>query len=223
MENQKNVEKIYMFLITLYSVILVTANLIFHKYLVLPIGNIYEFNIPAGTLIYPFIFLLTDIITEFYGKEKARLCSMLGICMNAVITIIIIIISKMQATEWSRVTDDDFHNVFGLSGIIFISSMVANFISQTVDITIYLWLRKLTGDKFLWLRTSLSSSVALCIDAFIIIGVLVISKAVPEEQFSTLFINTCSFKVFYTICSIPVFYGAVYLIRFLIKKDPIAI
>lgn len=206
-------DQIYTALCILFSVLLITGNLTYQKFVHLNFLYIHTFEISAAVIFYPLTFLITDIITEFYGKEKANFCVKMGITMNILIAISVMGLDSMKATEWSRVNNDTFHLVFGLYSVAFIGSMVACYISQRVDIMLYLWIKKRTSNKMLWLRNNGSTAISLLIDTSIAVGLITMAGAIPLEKMIPLIINSYSFKLLFTICSTPIFCISVWLIK----------
>ena len=82
-------EKIYIFLCAAFATLIVTGNLIYQKFVYLPILPFHTFELSVGAILYPLTFLITDLIAEFYGKDKARFCVKLAIAMNVLTAIII--------------------------------------------------------------------------------------------------------------------------------------
>lgn len=214
-------EKIYIVLCMLFTLLIVTGNLIYQKFVYLNILQIHIFELSAGAIFYPLTFLITDLITEFYGKQKANFCVKLAIIFNVIVVLIISLIDKLDATSWSKIDNIVFHKVFGAYYISFFSSTIACYIAQIIDINIYLWIRKITKGKYLWIRNNFSTAISLFIDTFIVIGIMSLFNIIPHKQMWALIINSYSFKLFFTICSTPIFYVGVWLIRLLVIKDKI--
>ena len=210
-------EKIYIFLCAAFSTVIITGNLIYQKFVYLPILPFHTFELSVGAILYPLTFLITDLIAEFYGKDKARFCVKLAISMNLLTAVIIGGMDQLEAVNWSKIDNAMFHKVFGFYSIAFLGSIIANYIAQLVDIKIYLWIRSLTKEKYLWLRNNLSTSISLLIDTTIVISFLIIFGVLPMEQMSSLIINSYIFKLFFTIFSTPLFYLAFYIIKTISK------
>ncbi len=208
-----NVEKIYTGLCTLFSVLIIVGNLTYQKFIVLPILPFHTFELSVGAMIYPLTFMITDLIAEFYGKEKARFCVQFAIAMNVFAALIIMSMDMLPATKWSNIDDPTFHKVFGLYSVAFIGSMIACYTAQALDIKLYLWIRKLTKGNWLWLRNNGSTAISLFVDTFIVISFMTFFGALPVEQMWLLILNSYSFKLFFTICSTPLFYVCVGLMR----------
>jgi len=216
-----NSERIYIILCILFSVIIVIGNLTYQKFVSLAIFPFHSFELGVGAILYPLTFLITDLITEFYGKEKAKFCVRCAILMNILVVIIVSFMDMLPATSWSKIDNVSFHNMFGFYSVSFAGSIIACYISQIVDVSIYLWIRKITNGKFLWLRSNGSTAISLFIDTFIVITFLSLFGVLPAERLWILIANSYVFKLFFTISSTPLFYLCVLGIRMLIRKDSI--
>mgnify|MGYP001325903896 FL=1 len=201
----------------LLAVLIVIGNMIYQKFVVLPILPFHTFELSVGAITYPLTFLLTDLIAEFYGKNKANFCVKLALTMNIMVAILIAIMDSLTATEWSKIDDIIFHKVFGLYSVAFVGSIIACYTAQLIDINIYLWIRKITKGKYLWLRNNSSTAISLLVDTTIVISFMSLFGALPIDKMSTLIINSYLYKLFFAICSTPLFYAIVSLIKH-IKK-----
>lgn len=197
------------------------GNLIYQKFVFLPILPFYTFELSVGAVLYPLTFMLTDLIAEFYGKDKANFCVKLALALNIAVALIIALMDRLDATNWSKVDNSTFHKVFGAYGIAFLGSIIACYIAQLIDIKIYLWIRKLTGEKYLWLRSNGSTAISLFVDTAIVISFLTIFGVLPVDKLWLLIFNSYIFKLFFSICSIPLFYASVFSIRAIVKSSVI--
>lgn len=206
-------ESIYTSLCVIFSVLIVVGNLIYQKFVSLPLLPFHTFELSVGAILYPLTFLLTDLITEFYGKEKANFCVKLGIFMNILVALAIVGMDQLEATAWSKVDNIIFHKVFGFYSVAFIGSILACYIAQTVDITLYLWIRKITKGKWLWARNNGSTMISLFVDTFIVISFMTIFQVLPLEYMWSLIFNSYLFKLFFSVFSTPLFYICVRIIK----------
>lgn len=214
-------DRIYVTLCVMFSVLIVSGNLIYQKFVELPLFSFHSFELSVGAIFYPLTFLLTDLITEFYGKEKANFCVKLGIAMNMLIFVAILLIDTLNATHWSPVDNITFHRVFGFYGVAFFGSILACYIAQSIDIVLYTWIRGLTGVKWLWLRNNGSTAVSLLFDTTIVISFMTFFGALPKEQMGTLIWNSYIYKLCFTLCSTPIFYISVYMLRAIIYRQSV--
>lgn len=211
-------EKIYIILCTFFAVLLVTGNLIYQKFVTLSFLPFHTFELSIGAILYPLTFLLTDLIAEFYGREKANFCVQSAIAMNVIIAFVLMGMDALPATEWSKIDTDTFHHVFGFYSVAFIGSILACYVAQRIDILLYLGIRKLTGTKWLWLRNNASTSLSLLIDTSIVISFMTFFGVLPFDRMGSLILNSYLFKLFFSICSTPLFYACVGILRWLFNR-----
>lgn len=212
---------IYTSLCVLFSVLIVMGNLIYQKFVFLPVLPFYTFELSVGALIYPLTFLLTDLITEFYGKGKASFCIKMGICINILVACLIISLDQLEATPWSKVDTATFHRVFGFYGVAFIGSILACYVAQFIDVNLYLWIRKLTKERWLWARNNGSTAVSLFIDTTIVITFMTLFQILPFNRMGSLIMDSYLFKFSFSLCSTPLFYLCVKIIKSLQSKEEI--
>ncbi len=155
--------RIYLYLGALFITSLVVSNLIFQKFIYWkPFGDITVFGAPlfeisVGVLPYPLTFLITDLISEIYGRRMANRIVTAGIFASFFSMGIILISDLAPAIPDSPVDDELFSKVFALSPIAVLASMLAYLCAQYVDIAIYHFWKRLTNGKYLWLRNNFST------------------------------------------------------------------
>ncbi|MGI4775935.1 MAG: queuosine precursor transporter [Janthinobacterium lividum] len=210
-------EEIYILLCVIFVALMITSNMTYQKFVYLSVFNIHTFQLSAGAIFYPLTFLVSDLIIEFYDVGKAKFCLKLSILISFVVSIMIYFIAELEAVPWSKINDELFKLVFTHFGIAFLASMIASYVAQFVDIHIYTLIRKLTADRYLWLRNNFSSAVSLLIDTAIVTIFLAFFGILPQDQIDNLILNSYLFKLLFTVCATPLFYGAYYLIKRKIK------
>jgi len=210
-------DKIYTSLCALFAVLIVMGNLIYQKFVSLPLLPFYTFELSVGAILYPLTFMLTDLIAEFYGKHRANFCVKLALSLNVTVVLIIAFMDQLNATVWSKIDNNTFHRVFGSYGVSFLGSLIACYVAQLIDIKIYLWIRKITGERYLWLRSNGSTSISLFVDTTIVISFLTFFGVLPSDKLWLLIFNSYIFKLFFSICSIPLFYASVLVIKTIIN------
>lgn len=215
-------EKVYIFLCVFFAALIILGNLTYQKFVSLDIPLVKHFELSVGAILYPLTFLITDLITEFYGKDRASFCVRNAIFVNIGVVLVVTIMDYLPATSWSRVDDATFHLLFGFYGMAFLCSIIACYIAQSVDIYLYLWIRRVTSGKYLWLRNNGSTSISLLIDTSIVISTLTIVGILPKAQMFDLILNSYSWKLFFTIMSTPLFYLSVFILK-LAKLKPISV
>lgn len=213
-----NKEKLYLFLCTFFCLLIVLSNLTYQKFVTLSIIPFYKFELSVGAILYPLTFIMTDLITEFYTKEKAAFAIKLSMVMNVFSVLIIMLMDTLPATSWSKIDNATFHSVFGFYGIAFIGSMIACTLSQTLDVHLYLWIKKLTHGRFLWLQNIGSTSLSLLLDTLTVIGFMAIMGVLPFEQMLLLVAHSYLWKFFFIMCNAPLFCIAVKGVNFIINN-----
>ena len=217
MNNKSQANTLYLILTGIFIASLVSCNLIFQKFFQIdiwvPFIGTYTFEQSVGLLPYPVTFIVTDIISEIYGKKKANQVVTAGLVASLFMLLIVVISDFMPATAWSPVSSDTFHQVFGLSGAAVFASMMAYLFAQYIDIRIFHFWKRLTNGKHLWLRNNASTVFSQFIDTFSVLFLLCMFNVLSWEMFSTLLINGFLFKVFFAAFDTPIVYLITYYIR----------
>lgn len=126
-------------------------------------------NHTCGMLTFPITFLLGDIINEYYGEYATKFLVYIGLIMSLFIYFIIeLSISLPFLNVIYNVTPTNFNSIFGNAKIMYLASILAYLIGQLIDINLFKFLKKLTKNKFLWLRATGSTIISQLIDSFIV-------------------------------------------------------
>lgn len=170
---------------------------------------------------YPITFLITDLISEIYGKQRANDVVVIGIFASLFSLLIVLISNAVPATVWSPVGDVMFSTVFGSTAIAVTASMMAYLFAQFIDIQIYHFWKRVTKGNHLWLRNNFSTFSSQFVDTLIILLLLCSFNIIAWEQFQGLMISGFLFKVLIAICDTPFMYLGVYLFkkRFHLKNN----
>lgn len=206
-------QRIYLALGALFITSLVVSNLIFQKFFFWDLFGIYTFEISVGILPYPITFLITDIISEVYGKQRATQVVTGGIFASLFSLMIIYAADFVPATAWSPIGNNLFSKVFGATGIAVFASMMAYLLAQYVDIQLFHFWKKLTKGKHLWLRNNFSTFMSQFVDTFSVLFLLCSFNKIEWELFGTLLLSGFLFKVLVALCDTPFLYIAVYWMR----------
>ena len=217
-EKQELARKIYLYLAALFITSLVVSNLIFQKFFYwypfeMTIGGIKLFELSVGILPYPITFLVTDLISEIYGQKKANQVVVAGIFASFFSISIILISDLVPAIPSSPIDDQTFSNVFSLSGLAVLASMLAYLFAQFIDIKIYHFWKKLTNGKMLWLRNNFSTFSSQIIYTVTVITLLCLFEVLSWDIFLGLVISGVLFKILVAFLDTPLLYFFVYLFR----------
>lgn len=192
---------------------MVVSNLIFQKFFYWDFFGLYKFEISVGVLPYPITFLITDSISEIYGKKKANQVVTIGIFASVFSLLIILVANAVPATSWSPVGDEVFNNVFGATTIAVAASMMAYLLAQYVDIYVYHFWKKLTKGKYLWLRNNFSTFSSQFVDTFAVVFLLSVFGELEWDLFGGLLLSGFLFKALIALFDTPLLYLVVFLFR----------
>lgn len=206
-------QRIYLILAALFIASLVVSNLIFQKFFYFNFFGIYTFEISVGILPYPITFLITDIISEVYGKKKANQVVTAGIFASFFSMLIVYVSSSVPATTWSPVDNVLFDKVFGATVIAVFASMMAYLLAQYIDIQIFHFWKRVTKGKHLWLRNNFSTFLSQFVDTFTVLFLLCSFGKIEWSLFGALLLSGFLFKVMVAATDTPFLYAAVFYFR----------
>lgn len=213
--SNKSALQLYIILASLFICSLVVSNLIFQKFISFNFLGLYTFKVSVGILPYPITFLVTDIISEIYGKKKANLVVTSGIFASLFSLLIIYVAQNLNAIDASPVDNNTFTQVFGQSTLAVIASMLAYLFAQYIDIAVYHYWKQKTKGKHLWLRNNFSTFSSQFIDTFSVLFLMCLFGLLPWEIFTELLISGFLFKVIMAAIDTPFLY---FFVRYIQKK-----
>lgn len=212
--------RIYFILGALFICSLVVSNLIFQKFFYWDFFGLYRFEISVGILPYPITFLITDLISEIYGKKKANQVVTAGIFASIFSLLIVYTSAVVPATDWSPVDNALFDKVFGATVVAVMASMMAYLFAQYIDIQLFHFWKRLTKGKHLWIRNNFSTFFSQFVDTATVLLLLCAFNKIEWSLFGTLLLSGFLFKVLVAICDTPFLYLGVYLFRKRFKLAP---
>lgn len=203
---------LYLLLAGLFITALVACNLIANKFVSIDLG-FKVFVISAGVLPYPVTFLLTDLLSEIYGRKKTNMVVYVGFFASMFVLLILYLGSAFPAIENSTVQDADYNVVFQNSWRVILASMVAYLFAQLIDVRLFHFWKRLTKGKMLWLRNNASTIVSQLVDTTLVVLVLFVGT-LSYETMGGYILDGWFFKV---LCALlDTFF--IYLFVGLIKK-----
>lgn len=193
-------------------------------------GNTFSFNLTAGVLLWPVVFVITDLINEYYGKKGVRFLSYLtaGLIAYAFIMVSFAIhltpadfwplshinnpdLNAIQKEKWMHEAGNyntAFQLVFSQGLWIIIGSLVAFLVGQVLDVFIFQKIKLITGESRLWLRATGSTLISQCIDSFVVLFIaFYIGANWPLKQVIAIGIVNYIYKFMIAIAMTPVIYG----------------
>jgi uncharacterized integral membrane protein (TIGR00697 family) len=141
-------------------------------------GEQLSLNLTAGVLLWPVVFVLSDLINEYYGPKGVRFLTNGAIVLIIYAFLMIYAAISLTPADWwvgsnvnKGVPDMQlaYKTVFGQGLWIIIGSLVAFLVGQILDVYIFHYIKKKTGEKYLWLRTTGSTLVSQLIDSFVVL------------------------------------------------------
>lgn len=220
---------LFVFLAGLFVTNAVTAELISNKLIEIPIsfsiGNykIGPFLTIVGILPWPIVFLLTDILNEFYGPKAVRRLSWITSILIGYCFLIVTITMSIPAYELpgsDLANTKSYNQVFGQAQMVIIGSISAFLISQLLDAFVFDVIKKKTGNRFIWLRSTGSTLISQLIDSFIVlyIGFVLPGKIAYSDYFNLAFTNY-TLKIFIAISLTPLIYVGHYAVKKMLSKE----
>lgn len=206
-------QRIYLILAALFITSLVVSNLIFQKFFYWDFFGIYRFEISVGILPYPLTFLITDIVSEVYGRKKANQMVTTGIFASFFSLLIVLVADAVPAIDGSPIKDDLFTMVFGATAVAVFASMMAYLLAQYIDIHIFHFWKRLMKGRHLWFRNNFSTFTSQFVDTFTVLFLLCSFGKLPWELFGGLLLSGFLFKILVAALDTPILYGAVYAFR----------
>ncbi len=195
------------------------------------LGGKWNFDLTAGILLWPVVFVMTDIINEYYGKRGVQFLSWLGAGLIAYAFFMMYNAINLVPADWwsaSQTTrgvvdmNASFNGIFGQGLGIIIGSLSAFIFSQILDVTIFHVIKKRTGERYLWLRSTGSTLFSQLIDTFVVTSIAfyfypMLVKGNGEPWAVRQLMTVCTGGYIYKFCvallMTPVIYGVHILIE----------
>ena len=209
-------ELVFIILAGIFITNAVTAELIGGK--LIQIG---PFVMSIGILPRPVVFLTTDLINDYFGKEGVKKLSYITAALIAYSFILLFLAMTIPAaTGISPVDDEQFKAVFGQSMWIIVGSIIAFLFSQLIDVYVFSYFKKKTGNKKIWLRATGSTVVSQLFDSFIVLGIAFwLPGKINTETFVSSALTGYTFKLGTAVLLTPIIYLGHYWIEKYIKED----
>ena len=191
----------------IYPIALVSALVVMANIFAAKIVQLGPFTVPAGIIVFSMIFLITDIISERWGKEKARKAVWAGFFSSIALVVSVYIVVSLQPAAYAKEFSDMFSEVLSLAPRITLAGFIAYLISQHHDVWAFDFLKKKTKGKHLWLRNNASTVSSQLIDSIIFISIAFygVFPIVP------LIIGQWAVKVMIALIDTPFLYATLWL------------
>lgn len=174
-------------------------------------------NFTAGVLLWPFVFVMTDVINEYYGMRGVRFISWTAVLfiayafLTAYIAIALAPADFWVAANSSLGVPDIQHAyalMFGQGMWTIAGSIIAFLVGQLIDVTVFHRIRRVTGERHVWLRATASTAVSQVLDSFIVLYIAFVlgPQKWPIAQFLAVGTVNYVYKLLAAIALIPLLY-----------------
>ena len=177
-------------------------------------------NFTAGVLLWPFVFIMTDVINEYFGVRGVRLISWVAVAFIAYAFLAAYAaISLAPAAFWVDVNKDlgvpdiqkSYALVFGQGLWTIGGSIVAFLVGQLIDVAIFHRILRMTGERFVWLRATASTAVSQLLDSFIVLYIAFVLG--PQQWSIPQFLAVGTVNYVYKMCAAIALIPLLYLAR----------
>jgi uncharacterized integral membrane protein (TIGR00697 family) len=220
---------LFVFLVGLFITNAVTAELISNKLIQIPISfsffnkNFGPFTTIVGILPWPVVFILTDLLNEFYGFKAVKRVSWITAILIAYCFIIVGLSLSIPAVEIKGsklATNESYNLVFGQAQMVIVGSIAAFLISQLLDAYVFNWIKKKTGNKLIWLRSTGSTLFSQLIDTYVVLYIgFVLPGSLKMSDFLTIAPTNYILKIIIAISLTPLIYLGHYLVKYYLKVN----
>lgn len=182
-------------------------------------------NFTAGTLLWPIVFVMTDIINEYFGRRGVRFISWLTVALIVYgFFFAYLAIAVAPASWWVTVAQGQgvpdyqaaFTAVFGQGLWTIGGSVTAFLIGQLIDVSVFHRIRRATGDRHIWLRATASTAVSQLVDSFVVLYIAFVLG--PQQWPTSLFLAVGTVNYLYKMCAAIALIPALYLLRAAIRR-----
>jgi uncharacterized integral membrane protein (TIGR00697 family) len=186
-------------------------------------GQTGSLNFTAGTLLWPFVFILTDTINEYYGRRGVRFISWLAVALILYgFAFAFAAIHLAPASWWVGVAKDQgvpdyqaaFAAVFGQGLWTIWGSVIAFLVGQLIDVSVFHRIRRATGEKHPWIRATGSTAVSQLVDSFVVLYIAFVLG--PQHWPTSLFLAVGTLNYLYKMTAAIALIPLLYLMRRLI-------
>lgn len=191
----------------------------------------------AGVLLWPVVFVMTDLLNEYYGQRGVRFLSYLAAGLISYAFVMIYFAIELSPADWWVVQSVDrniadsqaaFAVTFGQGLFIIVGSLMAFLLAQLTDVLVFQRIRRSTGEKWLWLRATGSTVVSQLVDSFVVLIVAFklgpelfggIADPWPWSRLLAVATVQYTFKFIMAVGLTPVIYGMHHLIDRYLGKE----
>lgn len=187
------------------------------------------FSLTCGVLLWPFVFVLTDIINEYFGMRGVRFISIIAAALIAYSYLMLTMAMHTTPASWwihsstygdSLNYNEAFNAIFGQGNSIIVGSLIAFLLGQLLDVAVFHWIKKRTGEKWIWLRSTGSTLISQFIDSFVVLFyAFYLSKInTPQQWTIQLVMAVCTINYIYKFIMALIMTPLIYFMHAVIEK-----
>jgi queuosine precursor transporter len=220
---------LFVVLVGLFVTNAITAELISNKLIEIPVSfhlggmKFGPFTTIVGILPWPIVFILTDLLNEFYGFKVVKRVSWITAGLIAYCFFIVTLSMSLPAVEIpgsSLANDAAYNQVFGQAQMVIVGSIIAFLVSQLLDAFVFDWIKKKTGNKWIWLRSTGSTVFSQLIDSYIVLYIgFVLPGALKFTDFMRIAPTNYVLKLLIAVLLTPLIYLGHYAVRRYLSKE----
>jgi hypothetical protein len=179
----------------------------------------------AGVLLWPVVFIMTDIINEYYGRRGVRLLSYLASLLIGYAFFVVYNAIRLVPADWwvtqstaQGVPDMQaaFSGIFGQGNWIIVGSITAFMVGQIADVLVFHRIKKWSGERFIWLRATGSTLISQFIDSFVVLYIAFVLG--PAQWSFDLFLNVGIVNYLYKFIVAILLTPVIYVVHWLIER-----
>ena len=213
---------VYATLIGLYVCLILLTNTVGTKLFNLTLPLVGEQTFPVSVICFPLTFLVTDIVSDVFGSKQARYFVALGF-VTSIILVGFVMLGLAVTPAPTYVLSEEYSKIFGPTWRLFFASMTAYLLAQSIDVTLFHWIKEKTGNSKLWLRNNISTMFSQFVDTFTVFFIFLYNNT---EVFSgsvadifNLVMSVYVAKVLIAALDTPLCYAGVWWVRKFIERS----
>jgi len=183
-------------------------------------GQTGSLSFTAGTLLWPIVFIMTDVINEYFGRRGVRMISWLAVFLIIYAFVFAFAaIALAPAGWWVKVGEAHgvpdmqaaFAQIFGQGLWTIGGSVTAFLVGQIVDVGVFHAIRKRTGGRHIWLRATGSTLVSQLFDSLIVLYIAFVIG--PQHWTVSLWLAVATVNYVYKVCAAIALIPLIYALR----------
>jgi uncharacterized integral membrane protein (TIGR00697 family) len=186
-------------------------------------GQTGTLNFTSGVILWPVVFVMTDVVNEYYGRNGVRFLSFLAVALISYAFIIAFIVIGLEPADWWVTSfqpqgvdnlQTAFAAIYGQGMWVIVGSLVAFLIGQLLDVSIFHRIRRVTGERMIWLRATGSTLVSQFVDSFVVLYIAFVlgPQQWPMNQFLAIGTVNYAYKFLAALALTPAIYGVHWII-----------